>query len=269
MVSQSESVLNKKARANRRNSRKSTGPRTDAGKLRSSRNACTHGVCSAEHVILEDEDPQQLEGFINALIKQLNPQDILELMVVEEIALAQWRIRRCHRAEARFLHNLRRDVARHCEPGEPAVSSVAVMSTAMSDRDNPIERMSRYEHRLQNAIHRGLAELDKLRGQSRDRWADLGPSPYLQPDPPETKQKPDETSDPTSGRNVQSKIIESNQTDQPLFRPTTMQNEPTAPQSLASFVHAEICDEPLRENPVGDAPSPASDADCPPDHDLE
>ena len=53
-------VSEAKLEANRRNAQKSTGPRTEAGKKRSSLNAVTHGL-RAETLVLLDEDPQVLE----------------------------------------------------------------------------------------------------------------------------------------------------------------------------------------------------------------
>jgi hypothetical protein len=46
--------------ANRRNSRKSCGPRTESGKLRSKLNAVKHGMRAATLVLL-DEDAQALD----------------------------------------------------------------------------------------------------------------------------------------------------------------------------------------------------------------
>ena len=51
-----------KVEANRRNARKSTGPRTLVGKARSSKNAVRHGLLSRD-VLLPDEDPEQFDTF--------------------------------------------------------------------------------------------------------------------------------------------------------------------------------------------------------------
>ena len=49
-----------KLEANRRNSQKSTGPRTEAGKIASSQNAVTHGL-RAKTLVLLGEDPLVLD----------------------------------------------------------------------------------------------------------------------------------------------------------------------------------------------------------------
>ncbi len=45
-------VSNNKIRANRRNAKKSTGPRTFLGKEKVSGNALTHGLTAEKHVII-------------------------------------------------------------------------------------------------------------------------------------------------------------------------------------------------------------------------
>ena len=52
--------------ANRRNAQSSTGPRTEAGKERSSRNAVRHGL-TAETVIEPLEDAEDYQAFEEAV----------------------------------------------------------------------------------------------------------------------------------------------------------------------------------------------------------
>ena len=60
-------ATDKQIQANRRNARKSTGPKTEEGKARSRNNALRHGL-TAELAVLPHEDPHQYEelraGFI-------------------------------------------------------------------------------------------------------------------------------------------------------------------------------------------------------------
>lgn len=51
----------KQIRANRKNARKSTGPKTEAGKAASSTNALSHGLAAAETVVLPEEEPEDFE----------------------------------------------------------------------------------------------------------------------------------------------------------------------------------------------------------------
>lgn len=89
----------RRVRANRRNARKSTGPRTDAGKARSSRNATGYGIF-CQSLVLPGEDKQMLEMLRTSLIHEHRPQNVTELFLVDRMASAMWRLRRIQAAEA-------------------------------------------------------------------------------------------------------------------------------------------------------------------------
>ena len=72
-----------KLEANRRNARKSTGPRTQEGKDRSKMNATTHG-CRAETLVLPEEDPVELEARRAAWTASLGPCNELEKHAVDQ-----------------------------------------------------------------------------------------------------------------------------------------------------------------------------------------
>ena len=78
-------VSEAKLEANRRNAKQSTGPRTEAGKFRSSQNAVTHGL-RAESLVVLDEDPQALEDRRVAWRACLLPGDDVEERAVGERA---------------------------------------------------------------------------------------------------------------------------------------------------------------------------------------
>ena len=74
--------------------KRSGGPRTEAGKARSSQNARKHGLLTEKIFILETEDPAEWQKLQNAWIAKLQPKDDLELLAVTRIAFAQWRMHR-------------------------------------------------------------------------------------------------------------------------------------------------------------------------------
>ncbi len=91
------------ADANRRNARKSTGPRTGAGKERSRRNALRHGL-AAEHVLILDEDAEDFLRFSAALKQALDPAGEAETVLCDRIVMGNWRLRRVWRQEAASLN---------------------------------------------------------------------------------------------------------------------------------------------------------------------
>ena len=67
----------KQIEANRRNARRSTGPVTEDGKLRSRRNAVRHGL-TAETVIAALEDAEDYTAFEAAVIADYDAQSAVE-----------------------------------------------------------------------------------------------------------------------------------------------------------------------------------------------
>jgi hypothetical protein len=84
--------------ANRRNAQNSTGPRTQAGKERSKRNAIKHGLRS-EDVVLPTEDPRAFQEHLEAWVEDWQPPSMARQHLVEQAAVASWRLKRCVRLE--------------------------------------------------------------------------------------------------------------------------------------------------------------------------
>ena len=96
-------------KANRRNAKRSTGPRTPEGKARSSQNASKHGLF-ARDTVLPDENPEEFLDLIGTLEQELNAIGGFERRLVRHIADAEWRIRRIVRLESGFLtHHLEQE----------------------------------------------------------------------------------------------------------------------------------------------------------------
>jgi hypothetical protein len=99
-------VSQRKRAANRRNARKSTGPRTAAGKAVVSRNAVTHGFCARDIVINSPhlkEDPDEYERLVDSLAAELCPATDLQSILVRKIATCLWRQQRAIRAETAYI----------------------------------------------------------------------------------------------------------------------------------------------------------------------
>src|SRR6478672_3383116 len=86
----------RKIEANRRNSVKSTGPRTVAGKQRSRCNALRHGL-TAETVIGALKDAEDHKALEQAVIADYDAQSAVERELVLRLASLLWRLRRAIR----------------------------------------------------------------------------------------------------------------------------------------------------------------------------
>jgi hypothetical protein len=83
----------KQIEANRRNALRSTGPKTEAGKEVSRRNAVRHGL-TAEAVIGALEDAEDYKAFEAAVIADYDAQSAVERELVLRLASLLWRLRR-------------------------------------------------------------------------------------------------------------------------------------------------------------------------------
>ena len=112
----------KKLAANRRNARKSTGPRTGPGKRVSAYNAVTHGVF-CEDLLLPGEDAfalDELRRWIHRSLR-IDGDDVIEIGYADDVLAARWKLRRVSRAErdlhgskvARWRRTVARQLARH------------------------------------------------------------------------------------------------------------------------------------------------------------
>ncbi|SRR6266571_5132484 len=107
--------------ANRRNALKSTGPKTEAGKDTSRRNAVRHGL-TAETVIGALEDIEDYQAFEAAITVDYDAQSAVERQLVLRLASILWRLRRATTMETGLFeiqadHLRERQQARQLPPG--------------------------------------------------------------------------------------------------------------------------------------------------------
>ena len=88
----------KQINANRKNALLSKGPKTDLGKLNSSKNSLKHGLTAKQLVI--GEDLKEFEKYRDHMIEALKPEGILEEQVVFKIIDVGFRLRRIGGIEA-------------------------------------------------------------------------------------------------------------------------------------------------------------------------
>jgi len=124
-------------RANRRNAKKATGPKTryplGQGKEPSRFDAVVHGL-RAGSVVIPGEQKAKFDQHLERLSAAWKPQDDMEKSLVEQIAVNQWKLARIDRSEAR-IH----DPA--MKPGELALAIQARLERSIS---NTIANLGRY-----------------------------------------------------------------------------------------------------------------------------
>ncbi|MFN0170746.1 MAG: hypothetical protein ACKV22_30360 [Bryobacteraceae bacterium] len=154
--------------ANRRNALKSTGPKTPAGKVRSSRNALLHGLASKQ-IVLNTEDETAFQALYAEFHDEYQPATATERTLVQQVAIAAWRLRRIQTLETvlfdfRFVlePGLWSSAARRRfdeqDPRWARFRQVGALLDGCSGSD-ALERLSRYEARVRRSFYAALAEL--------------------------------------------------------------------------------------------------------------
>lgn len=88
---------------NSTNTKNKSGPRSAHGKARSSLNSTKHGL-RARKVLLPGESAKEFNSLLMS-IQQEGESEGLGRILVEQVCIATWRLRRLHRLECRMLEN--------------------------------------------------------------------------------------------------------------------------------------------------------------------
>lgn len=142
--------------ANRANSQRSTGPHTEPGKERSSRNSFKHGLTSSK-IVLPGEDPAEYDAFRADILAQYQPANSIEQILAEELAAAGWRLNRSRAVETEVLKQLMSDAA----------DSAAGLATVFVEKPKQFDRLLRYLTSIERAYYRVLDKLTKLQKERR------------------------------------------------------------------------------------------------------
>jgi hypothetical protein len=103
--------------ANRRNAKKSTGPKTEEGKARVRCNAFKHGLrARAIMPVLPQENPRELEERTQQYLSDLQPRSAIELDLIRQAARLAYRIERAERIETAHLAGRVREATQVEEP---------------------------------------------------------------------------------------------------------------------------------------------------------
>jgi hypothetical protein len=194
-------------RANRRNARQSTGPRSADGKAHAARNAVSHGLYCRD-LILPGERRRDFLSMRLAYHADLRATDAIEFAIVERAVIAQGHLRRAqsaaadlHAATARGpVKRINRKLARlRAELGDPrhdvddelrAATAKRLRQIARQERlraalrdqvpagttlamdfahacCGSLERLARHAQRLENHFYKALRELRAYRKEKR------------------------------------------------------------------------------------------------------
>jgi hypothetical protein len=156
-------VSQKQLEANRRNARKSTGPRTPEGKVAAARNATRHGL-RAEKKLVPAKERKAFGEFYESVITCLGPDGHFETALAERIVFALWRLRRSMQIESGMLDETLKAAKRNASTfGDRPAREIWWQFSKKGSYEN----FRRYEAHLERSMYRALHELQRLQSVRR------------------------------------------------------------------------------------------------------
>jgi hypothetical protein len=152
-------ISEKQLEANRRNAERSTGPKTDEGKTRSSRNNLRHGL-TGQISLLPTEDREAHDAFCDELSNGLNPETPMERQFAMSIAEDSWRLNR-----ARAIENNMFALGHERERRELQIALADART--FQAQANQFQLLTIYEQRINRNLQRNLKQLHELQAERK------------------------------------------------------------------------------------------------------
>jgi hypothetical protein len=157
-----------RAATNRANSQHSTGPRTTAGKERSSRNALRHGL-TGHVVVLPAEDRTAYQRHVQRFVAEFQPKGALEEQLVQSLADTTWRLNRVPAVETNFLTLGIEDHLDTIRTNHPEAADALAMARALHTQSRTLANLSIYEQRIARFFDRTLKQIREIQAERRQK----------------------------------------------------------------------------------------------------
>lgn len=151
----------KQIASNRRNARRSTGPKTRAGKNASSKNALRHGLL-AQQVTLPDEDGAAFQEFRQRLFAERAPTGPWEEVLVDQMVACAWRLRRAERMEAAVVAHRTSEAEAELDHSRRSADPLALGLIRDATGADTMSKIGRYERRVERSMYRASHQLERL-----------------------------------------------------------------------------------------------------------
>jgi len=152
--------------ANRENAFRSTGPKTEAGKAKSSRNAARHGILAS---VIPAETPGYREMLLG-LYEGIRPVSEAERLLIDQIAVTIVRLQRCMAAEQRAVEAAAVGPNGDCQAGGAMAAYLESPNTLIA---------LRYEASLNRLIQRNFRLLRDMKSDVDWKVARHAQCPYI------------------------------------------------------------------------------------------
>ena len=159
--------------ANRQNATRSTGPKTEAGKNNSSRNAVAHGL-TATQLLLSTEEQAEFDDMREAMLEHCGPATRYEWILFEDTVRAHWLWTRAQCAHTAFLDA----VIQAEQKADPKLTAAAALARVFTDDKHArrLRLLMRYVSAAERTFRTAMKELERVvtvraRIEANERYA--------------------------------------------------------------------------------------------------
>ncbi len=152
--------------ANRNNAAKSTGPVTEAGRKRSSLNACRFGL-TGQIVCKTQEELDFHNKFVADMLAELRPEGPSELSCAISIAENTLRLHRARALEDGIFAIGFRKFVDSIDSGHPEADTAMAQSETFLENARSIALLSTYEQRIRRALTDDRQQLKQLQAERK------------------------------------------------------------------------------------------------------
>jgi hypothetical protein len=150
----------KQIAANRLNALKSTGPTTPEGRAAVRLNGVKHGL-TAQTLVLKGESEADFQSLLDSLETEHQPTTPTEELLVAQMVMAAWRLRRLYHQEAGFHAFKMKDLADIAKRND--LDDSEHMGLAADRSNQTLAMFHRQEVRLERSFYKAVQELHRLR----------------------------------------------------------------------------------------------------------
>jgi hypothetical protein len=155
-----------RAAINKANAQKSTGPRTPAGKQRSSLNALRHGL-TGQTVVLPSEDQSAFQRSAQAFLDEYQPKGATEIQLVQALIDTSWQLNRAATVANNLFSLGITENEDRIRASHPDAENALAMALAYREQNRAFANLGVYRQRLSREFDRTLATLRQIQAERR------------------------------------------------------------------------------------------------------
>src|ERR1700730_15210393 len=155
-----------RAEVNKANAQKSTGPRTAAGKQRSSLNALRHGL-TGQTIVLPTEDHSAYQRHSQAFLDEYRPKGATEIQLVQSLLDTSWQLNRASAVETNLFSLGITEMEDRIRASHPQAETALAMALAYREHNRAFANIGIYRQRLAREFERTLILLRQIQAERR------------------------------------------------------------------------------------------------------